>query len=141
MRTFAPWAVLALRGRWGRGRVRAAILILGAGELAADKHAAVPARTAAPALAGRLLSGAVLGLTQAGPFGAALGAVSAVGAVGAAVISQRARASAGQAAGIPEPLLGVAEDVLVMAIATLATRTAPVLPPAPGDDEPASREA
>jgi len=136
VRSFAPGAVLALRGRWGRGRVRAAVLVLGAGELAADKHPAVPDRTSPPALLGRLLSGAVLGLTAAGPIGAALGSV---GAVGAAFVTQRARASAGKATGVPDPLLGVAEDVLVVAIAALATRTAPELPPAPAGDEPAPK--
>ncbi|MGI9183676.1 MAG: hypothetical protein ACR2GZ_01725 [Solirubrobacteraceae bacterium] len=81
-----------------------------------------------------LVRAAVLGRTHAGPVGAGLGSG---GAVGAALVSRRARACAGQAAGIPDPLLGLAEDVLVVAIATFATRTAPELPPAPGEDESA----
>lgn len=127
-RTFAPGAVLALRGRWGRGRVRAAVLAFATGELAADKYPRAPARTSPPALIGRLLSGGTLGAVVGGPVGAALGAG---GAGGAAFITQRARASAGQAWGVPDAVLGAVEDVLVVALAVLVTGTRRELPPAP----------
>jgi uncharacterized membrane protein len=117
MRTFMAPAALALRGRLARNPGRHALLATAAGELAADKHPAIPDRVGPPALAGRVTSGAVSGGTVAGVPGAALAAGIALAAAAA---SFRVRAEL--ATKVPDPLLGAAEDALALSLAWLATR-------------------
>jgi uncharacterized membrane protein len=98
--------------------------ILAAGEMAADKTPFIPARTSAPALLGRLLSGALVGATlfasegRHGSSGAVLGALSALGA---AYAGEGLRA-AGTRKGIPDPILGTLEDRAVLTIGTRLLR-------------------
>lgn len=88
------------------------------GEMVADKTHLVPARTSAPALLGRLLSGALAGATlfvaegRRRNSGAILGALSALAA---AYGGERLRAL-GVQKGIPDPILGILEDRLVLAL-------------------------
>lgn len=105
----------------GTREVSGLLSILAIGEMAADKTPFVPARTSAPALFGRLLSGALVGATlfasegRHGNSGAVLGALSAFGA---AYAGEGLR-TAGTRKGIPGPILGTLED---RAILTLGTR-------------------
>ena len=98
--------------------------ILAAGEMAADKTPFIPARTSAPALLGRLLSGALVGATlfasegRHGSSGAVLGALSALGA---AYAGEGLRA-AGTRKGIPDPILGTLEDRAILTIGTRILR-------------------
>jgi hypothetical protein len=117
MRTFGGWAGLALRGRVADRRLRGALLAAAAGEMAGDKTPWVPPRSDPAALAGRVISGALAGRLADGARGARLGAATAAASTYA---SERARALLGQRLGIPDPVLGAAEDALVLAVATAA---------------------
>jgi uncharacterized membrane protein len=94
------------------------------GEMVADKTHLVPARTSAPALLGRLLSGAVAGSVlfadegRRGNSGAILGALSAFAA---AYAGERLRAIGAQR-GIPDPILGILEDRFVLTLGTRLLR-------------------
>jgi uncharacterized membrane protein len=117
MRTFGGWAGLALRGRLPDRRLRAGLLAAAAGEMAADKSPWIPARHDPPALAGRVISGALAGRQVAGARGARVGAATAAASTYA---SERARELLGQRLGVPDPVLALAEDTLVLAVATAA---------------------
>lgn len=121
MRTFGGWAGLALRGRVPNRRLRAALLVAAAGEMAADKTPWVPPRSAPSALAGRVISGALAGRLVGGTRGAQLGAATAAAST---YPSERARALLGQRLGVPDPVLGVAEDALVVGVAAAAAGAA-----------------
>jgi uncharacterized membrane protein len=94
------------------------------GEMVADKTHLVPAHTSAPALLGRLLSGAVAGSVlfadegRRGNSGAILGALSAFAA---AYAGERLRAIGAQR-GIPDPILGILEDRFVLTLGTRLLR-------------------
>jgi uncharacterized membrane protein len=117
MRTFMAPAVLALRGRLADNPARYALLSAAAGELAADKHPAIPDRIGPPALAGRFTSAAVSGRTVAGVPGASLAAGIALVAAAA---SFRVRKEL--TAKVPDPALGALEDALALSLAWFATR-------------------
>ena len=108
----------------GKKEVSGLLSILAAGEMAADKTPFLPARTSAPALLGRLLSGALVGATlfasegRHGSSGAVLGALSALGA---AYAGEGLRA-AGTRKGIPDPILGTLEDRAILTIGTRILR-------------------
>jgi uncharacterized membrane protein len=119
MRSAMGPAALAWRGQVGGTSTRRLLTAAAAGEVVADKTPLVPPRTSAPALGGRVLSGALCGRLLAGTWGAVPGGLGALaGTFGA----YRARAALGEATGVPDPLLGVAEDALAVAVAALATR-------------------
>lgn len=119
MRTFLGPAALAMRGRLGGTRARVALVTLAAGEAIGDKTPVVPPRTAAPALAARVVSGTLTGRRLAGTPGLAAGAI---GAVAGAFAATRARAGLAERAGLPTAVLGLAEDAVALAAAVLATR-------------------
>jgi uncharacterized membrane protein len=100
--------------------------LLSFGEMVADKTHLIPARTSAPALLGRLLSGAVVGSVlfadegRRSNSGAILGALSAFAAAHA---GERLRAIGAQR-GIPDPILGILEDRLVLTLGKRLLRRA-----------------
>ena len=102
----------------GYPKVSALLALLAVGEMIADKTPLVPSRTSAPALLGRLLSGALAGATlfaaegRRRNSGVILGALSAFAAAHA---GERLRA-AGVQKGIPDPILGTLEDKIVLAL-------------------------
>jgi uncharacterized membrane protein len=128
VRTFTAPAVLALRGRLGRGPIRRAVPLLAAGELIADKLPFIPPRSDPPSLLGRVASGTAVGALVAGPRGAGAGAA---GAAATTYASERLRGALGQRLPLSDPLLGLAEDVLAVAVATGAAAAAgrPAPPP------------
>ncbi len=131
LRTFAAPAALVLRGRLVRGPARLAVLAAAAGELAGDKHPAIPERTSPPALGGRILSAAVAGNAVAGPAGAGVAAAAATASAFAGV---RVRATAGKLSRAPDVLIGAGEDALALGAAAAGSRAhaAHDAPPAPG---------
>jgi hypothetical protein len=96
-----------------------ALTAAAAGEALGDKTPLVPSRTGPPALAARVVSGAVSGHTLADSPGMAAGAA---GAVAAAIGAQRARTGLVELTGLPNPVLGLIEDGVALAAASLATR-------------------
>jgi uncharacterized membrane protein len=122
VRSFTAPALLAqsLRGRRRRGRPsrRAALLLRGLAmaEMAADKLPDLPARIERPALAGRIASGAIVG----GMVGAREGrratgaALGGAAALVTAFLSYEARRAANRVLPLPDPLIGLVEDALVV---------------------------
>lgn len=113
------WPVL--RNVWGRR----ALMLSGAGELAADKLPDIPPRTSPGSLSGRLLFGALAGLAIGtegrGRMALAKGALA--GTVGALVGSfggQRARKAIVDVTGLPDPSVAVVGDVTAVWLANLA---------------------
>jgi uncharacterized membrane protein len=110
MRSFTPVAVLAARGGLGDRRVvRVATAVLALGELGADKHPRTPSRTAPPALAGRIGSGALVGFVAGGARGAAVGAGAAVAA---SYGFERLRGAVVARSPAPDAVVALAEDAL-----------------------------
>ena len=110
-----PFAVL--------GSKRAATLLqaLMIGEMVGDKTPFIPARTSAPALFGRALSGALVGsaLFLSGGRGGAPGAlVGAVSALAGVYAFDRMRSGATQKLGVPDRVFGLLEDGLVLYMGT-----------------------
>lgn len=120
LRSAMPFAVLALRGRFGSGRGRAAALAAAGGELLADKHPRTPARSSPGPLAGRLMSGAVAGRLLSGSLAAALAGAAAAGAT--AFAGERLRAAIVRRSGLADASIAVGEDAVAIGIALVATR-------------------
>ncbi|MGI8945198.1 MAG: hypothetical protein ACR2GL_03025 [Thermoleophilaceae bacterium] len=119
LRTFTAPALLVLRGRLGGHPARHALLAAAIGELAADKHPAIPARVEPPALAARLISAALVGRAVAGARGVP---IAAAAAAGAAFAGHEARGRIGERTGASDPLLGAIEDAVAIAVAALGSR-------------------
>ncbi len=119
LRTFTAPGVLAARGRWGRGRVARVVPVVAAGELVGDKLPMIPPRSDPPSLLGRLASGAAAGSAAAGARGAGVGAAFAAAT---AYPSERLRSLIGTHTGVPDPVLGAAEDVLAIGISAWSSR-------------------
>lgn len=101
----------------GSARISTALQLLMIGEMVADKTPFIPSRTSAPALLGRAFSGALAGaaLFVAGErrpiSGAVLGALSA-GA--AAYAGEQFRAQGTRKLGVPDQVLALLEDCIVL---------------------------
>ena len=116
LRSFSALAALAARGRLGGRWSRPAMLCAAAVELVADKLPATPARVEPGPFAVRLATGALAGGRVGGPRGAAAGALTAAVA---SVAAYRARRAIGPRLGVPDPVIGAAEDVVALGIAGL----------------------
>jgi uncharacterized membrane protein len=124
MRSTSGPALLAARGRFAGPR-RVTVLLAAVGELIGDKLPAAMNRTAPPAVAGRVAAGAYTGAVIGGAAGSAIAAVSA----GAGTFATyRARAWMVDRTGLPDPVVAVAEDVLALTAAAVATRPGPSSP-------------
>ena len=110
----------------GYKNVSALLSLLSFGEMVADKTHLVPARTSAPALLGRILSGALVGSVlfanegRRSNSGALLGALSAFAA---AYAGEKLRTMGAQR-GIPDPILGILEDRFVLTLGMRLLRRA-----------------
>ncbi len=93
--------------------------LLAAGEMAADKVPGMPARTDPPALAGRALMCALTGAAVAEWHGgrsvAPAALVGAAAAVAASFLALELRTAAGRSFGVPDPVVAVIEDGIVLA--------------------------
>ncbi len=119
LRAFTPLTALGLRGHLGSSTAVRRVPLLGAGELVGDKLPFTPPRTSAPALAGRIASGALCGSRAARPRGAAVGALAAVVWANG---GQHTRQWLGRRTGRSDAQLAAAEDVVAVVLAGLAAR-------------------
>lgn len=93
------------------------------GELAADKHPDIPARTTPVPLAGRFGMGALVGAAVAATRGESrLGGALLGGAVAVAssFVMERARREAGDRTGLPDLAVAVGEDALAVGLGSAA---------------------
>lgn len=98
-------------------RTSTLLSVLAAGEMIADKTPFVPDRTDALSLAGRATFAGLCGVVIAehrntSPLPAALG--GSLTAVGSTFLSYTLRKHAGTLTSLPDPLLGMVEDALVL---------------------------
>ena len=119
MRSFSGPTALALRGRLVQGPAKIAIVAAGAGELLGDKAPLVPPRTFPPSLAFRAASGGVCGRELGGAAGAGVGVLASVAST---VGTYRARKAITEMTGLPDAVVGLAEDGVAYGAAALATR-------------------
>ena len=104
-----------------------ALTLASLGELVGDKLPTTPDRTEGPSLAARAVSGGFAATVFASwNRDAAMPAVvlGTAGAIGAAHAMVRLRRAAGRRLGIPDPLVGLAEDCIAFAIACTLISTA-----------------
>lgn len=117
-RTAMPLAVLQLRRQllpWPQGW----LLIAGeAGELLLDKSPIAGKRTSPMGLLGRAASAAWAGATVAGPVGAGVAAVTAIGWAFAAM---HTRGFLVRRTGLPDGLFATAEDLVAVTLAAAST--------------------
>ena len=112
----------------GRPRTASVLRIAAAGEMVADKLPIIPDRISPGPLAGRAASGALCGATlfradgRRAVDGAVIGSVSAVVSAFAFYYLRRSLA---RTTIVPDALLGVAEDALVIAVGQRLFPTAP----------------
>lgn len=101
----------------GSPRVSKALLVAALGELLGDKLPMTPSRTSPPPLLGRAASGALVGAALFASDGRRAAPGAAVGssaAVAAAFAGERLRALAGDKTGLPDPVLALIEDAVVL---------------------------
>jgi uncharacterized membrane protein len=124
----------ALRGRPNGSRQparalahpQAAVLLglMAAGETIGDKLPGIPARVSPPALGGRVASGALVGAAIAAVSGGSRIRGAVIGGATAAlstVVTYRVRQWLGTRTGLPDRLLAVIEDALVLRLASGAS--------------------
>ncbi|HZB48410.1 MAG TPA: DUF4126 family protein [Mycobacteriales bacterium] len=124
-----PRALRVLRSRAGRLALGAAA----AGEVVADKLPRTPSRTSPPALAGRLVSGALVGALAAGRAdrrGTALAATAGVlGAAAGSYAGAAYRRAAAARTGTPDLPWALVEDAAAAGLAAAALRAPAPTPP------------
>ncbi|MGZ4278271.1 MAG: hypothetical protein ACXVFN_07720 [Solirubrobacteraceae bacterium] len=118
MRTFVPPAALSLRGRLVAPPLALIVAGTAAGEMAADKHPAMPSRLGAQGIVARLAASGGAGAVLGGPAGAV---AAAVAAMASAQACSRARVAIRRRTGHDMPA-ALVEDVLSASLAALATR-------------------
>jgi uncharacterized membrane protein len=103
-----------------------ALTIAQLGEIVGDKLPATPSRTALPPLFGRAASGGLVGAAafisdgRSATTGAALGSFAAVVA---AFAGEKLRAIVGRKIGLPDAVVAVAEDAVVLLVGFRASRS------------------
>lgn len=122
-------SALALVGSRLASRSTAILLkVMAAGEIVADKTPSIPSRTEPASIAGRLTFGGAAAGFVAWKMGDSIPAAVAVGA-GTAFASThlfyQLRKRAGEMTAIPDPLLGAAEDGIMLGI---GSRVAALIP-------------
>ncbi len=106
-----PFAIL------GSPRVSTVLRLMEIGEMVVDKLPVTPSRTLPPPLLGRMASGALVGAAlfasenRRSLVGGALGAAAALAA---AYAGERLRLQAAEKLGMPDPLIALLEDGLVL---------------------------
>lgn len=96
-----------------------ALLVAELGEVVGDKLPMTPGRTTLPPLLGRAASGGLVGaavLVSEGRSAAAGAALGSSAAVVAAFAGEKLRALAGEKSGIPDPVVALAEDAVVLLV-------------------------
>ncbi len=93
------------------------LLVAALGEFLADKLPMTPSRTSPPPLLGRAASGALVGAALFASYGRRAAPGAAVGssaALAAAFAGERLRALAGEKAGLPDAVVALVEDAVVL---------------------------
>ncbi len=106
-----PFAALGFPG------VSRALLLLEIGEMFVDKLPVAPSRTSPPPLLGRAVSGAFVGaalVVSDGRRAAVGGALGAVSALMGAYVGERLRLLGAERLGIPDPIVALLEDGVVL---------------------------
>lgn len=107
----------------GREPVQRGLGLLATGEMVADKTRAIPDRTSPGPLAGRAALGALVGyvVSRAAGRGPRIAAalLGAGAAAGTAVAAYHLRRRAAERLPVPDPLLGAAEDVVVLGVGAM----------------------
>ena len=91
--------------------------LLAAGEMIGDKTPFIPDRTDLPSVIGRAVSGGATAAALADARGGSALVAALVGstaAVGSTFLSYYLRKKAGEVSGLPDPVLGLAEDAFVL---------------------------
>jgi uncharacterized membrane protein len=104
-------------GALGSPTVATALRVLEVGELFVDKLPVAPSRTSPPPLLGRAASGALVGaalFASSGRRAVAGGVLGAVSALMGAYAGERLRLLGAQTLGVPDPLLALLEDGVVL---------------------------
>jgi uncharacterized membrane protein len=96
------------------------LTILALGELIFDKLPFAPKRIAPAGLSGRLLSGAMCGAAAAGADQTTGALLGIAGALASSFAGYAIRKSAGRASGVPDALVGLAEDAVAIGIGMVA---------------------
>ena len=120
MRSLTPDAVMVVHHQLHTSRLVGRLIAVGAAtELVLDKLPTTPSRTAPPGFMARLISGAVVGFSASGVTGPL---VSVPAAAFSTVTMHRVRQEFGTRTGIPDPVVGVFEDLLAIGVAELGAR-------------------
>jgi uncharacterized membrane protein len=109
----------------GSPRLSKALVVMALGELVGDKLPMAPSRTTLPSLLGRAASGGLVGaalFVAEGRRAAAGAALGASAAVAAAFTGEQLRALVGQKIGLPNPVVALAEDAIVLLVGSRALR-------------------
>lgn len=111
----------------GSSRLSKVLVVMELGELIGDKLPMTPSRVSPPPLLGRAGSGAVVGAAvfvsegRRATTGAALGSTAAIGA---AFAGERLRALIVEKTGLPNPVVALAEDAIVLIVGFFSLRNA-----------------
>jgi uncharacterized membrane protein len=103
----------------GSKRLSQALTVAALGELVGDKLSITPSRTSPPVLLWRAVSGALVGTASFAPDGCRTTTGAVLGssaAIVAAIAGERLRALAGRKTGLPDPLVALAEDAVVLLV-------------------------
>jgi uncharacterized membrane protein len=112
---------------FGSPRLSKALTLAQLGELIGDKLPTTPSRTAWPPVLGRAVSGGLVGAAAFVSEGrhAATGAIlGSSAAVAAAFAGESLRALVMERIGLPDPVVAVAEDTVVLIVGSRATSKA-----------------
>ena len=112
-----PFAFLASK------RAARLLTVLALGEISADKLPFAPDRTSIPSLAGRLVTGALVGaalFSADGRSGTTGGAFGALSSLATSYLSFYLRTGAQEKLGLPSPVLGLVEDAVALGIGRLS---------------------
>jgi uncharacterized membrane protein len=139
LRSQVPWAGLALSGlaptfgparSAGSGPRRVLTVLAAAAEIVSDKLPFTPSRVRPPALAARVVSGALVGASLASAFGrrgaglAAPAALAGATAAAGSVAGYHARKAVTTGTSVPDPVAAVVEDGVTVGLVALAVRHA-----------------
>jgi uncharacterized membrane protein len=106
-------------GFLGSPRLSKALILMALGELLGDKLSITPSRTSPPVLLWRAVSGGLVGAAsfvsegRRATAGVALGSSAAIAA---AIAGEWLRALAGRKTGLPDPLVALTEDAVVLLV-------------------------
>ena len=112
-------------GFLGSSRLSKALTVMELGELVGDKLSITPSRTSPPILLWRAVSGGLGGsasFVSEGRRATTGGVLGSSAAIAAAIAGERLRALVGEKTGIPDPVVALAEDAVVLLVGSRSLR-------------------